>query len=218
MSDEMQRTLTTTRRQDNRRARSAPALPVPAWVVMSDTARLADPAPIIPYLPPGSAVIVRHPDPETASDMARSLIGLARAHSVTLLISAAVPPTRLDADGVHIPEAALSNWKASDLARLRPGFVSVSAHSLRAARRAWHMGADTVLLSPVFATDSHKGTASLGLPRFATIANAAGLPVIALGGVTEKRIRRVLAAGAAGVAGIGLFTAAINSAKSGGFQ
>jgi len=214
----MQRTLTTTDRQDNRRARTAATLPVPAWVVMSDMQRLPDPAPIIPYLPPASAVIVRHPDADTATDMARSLIGLARGHGVTLLLSATRPPARLDADGVHIPEAALRNWRASDLARLGPALVTASAHSLRAARRAGRLGADAVLVSPVFTTDSHAGAASLGLSRFVTIVRGAGLPVIALGGITEERIRRVLATGAAGIAGIGLFTGAINSAKSGGFQ
>jgi len=185
---------------------------------MSDVTRLPDPAPIIPHLPPDSAVVVRHPDPDTAADMARGLIGLARAHGVTLLLAAPHPPDRLDADGVHIPEAALANWNATDIARLDLGFVCASAHGLRAARRARRMGADAVLLSPVFATDSHAGASVLGLARFAAITKAAGLPVIALGGIAENRIRRVLAAGAAGIAGIGLFTGAIDSAKSGGFQ
>ena len=113
---------------------------------MSDEARLPDPWPLIPHLPPESAVIVRRRDADAAADMAKSLALAARPFGVT------------------------------------------------------------VLLSPVFATRSHEDTAALGMMRFAAICQATNLPVIALGGISAGRVRRVLRAGAAGVAGIGLFT------------
>jgi len=196
----MQRTLTTTRRQNNDRHHA-----VPAWVVMTDDRRLPDPSPLIPFLPPGSAVIVRHRDAGGATRIATDILPAARRHGVLVLISQATPPARLICDGVHIPETALSNWKACDLARLGPGLVTASAHGAGAVMKAGRLGADAVLLSPVFATESHRHARALGLNRFAAIVRHAGVPVIALGGVTETRIRRLLHAGAAGIAGIGLF-------------
>ncbi len=173
---------------------------------MSDEARLPDPSPLIPHLPPDSAVIVRHRDAGAAADMARSLAWAARPFGITVLLSAATPPARLDADGIHIPEAALGNWRARDFRRLRPALVTASAHGARTVLRARRLGVDAVLLSPVFPTQSHQHERALGVMRFAAICRNANLPVIGLGGISAGRIRRVLRAGAAGVAGIGLFT------------
>lgn len=172
---------------------------------MSDEDRLADPALLLPYLPPASAIIVRRRDPMAARDMARALTLAAAASGVTILLSATSPIDRLDAHGLHIPEAALANWRRSDIARLQPQLVTASAHGPMAAMRAAAFGVDAVLVSPVFATDSHETRRALGIMRFAAIARAAPIPVIALGGITAPRVRRVLHMGAAGIAGIGLF-------------
>ncbi|WNK00242.1 thiamine phosphate synthase [Thalassospiraceae bacterium LMO-JJ14] len=173
---------------------------------MTDVERLPDPAPYLPHLPPASAIIVRHPQMDEAHRMAAALMPKARRYGVAVLLSAPFPPALLEADGIHIPEAALGRWKASDIARLNPALVTASAHSQRAVMTAKRRGVDAVLLSPVFPTRSHGTAASLGVSRFATIAGTAGLPVIALGGITEARIIRVLHAGASGLAGIGLFS------------
>lgn len=74
-----------------------------------------------------------------------------------------------------------------------------------AVLRAAMFSVDAVLVSPVFPTKSHEASQALGLMRFAAIAAAAPIPVIALGGISAARIRRVFRAGAAGIAGIGLF-------------
>ncbi|MBO6518832.1 MAG: thiamine phosphate synthase [Rhodospirillales bacterium] len=172
---------------------------------MTDEQRLADPSPILPYLPPHSAVIIRRREIGDSEDMARQIMARAHLHGVNVLISASRPPDRLEADGVHIPEQAMRHWSASDFRRLRPALVTASAHSERAVTCARKLGVDAVLLSPVFPTQSHDGTYALGIMRFAGICRRAGLPVIALGGVSGHRLRRVFRAGAAGVAGIGLF-------------
>ena len=196
---------------------------------MTDVERLPDPAPYLPHLPPASAIIVRNPDMDEAHRMAAALMPGARRHDVAILLSAPFPPVVLETDGVHIPEAALGRWKASDIARLNPALVTASAHSQRAVMAAKRRGADAVLLSPVFPTRSHNTVASLGLSRFAAIAAKADLPVIALGGITQARVLRVLLAGASGLAGIGLFGPGdaanpwpngvpLSASKSGGFQ
>src|SRR5207244_1043033 len=62
------------------------------------------------------------------------------------------------------------------------------------------------LAGTVFATVSKPGAGpTLGDAGLADVARASAAPVLAIGGVTIERLPRVAAAGAAGVAGIGLF-------------
>lgn len=64
-------------------------------------------------------------------------------------------------------------------------------------------GADYVGIGPVFGTGSKPdaGTA-LGVEEFSRLAAAAGLPAVAIGGVSPANARLVMQAGAAGVAAI----------------
>ncbi len=132
----MQRTLTTSFRQDNNRPSMLPDKPVlsdgpslPDWYVMMDRARLPDPSALVPHLPANSALIIRDPDPLVAAQMAVKLGEHCRRHGVLVLLSCPEPPQTLPCDGIHIPEKALARWRASDLQRLRPGLLTASAHS-----------------------------------------------------------------------------------------
>lgn len=99
-------------------------------------------------------------------------------------------------DGVHWPGHAPRGRAAGG--RL----VTASAHSRRDAIAAFGAGADLVFLSPVFQTRSHPGAAPLGPVRFGLAARGLPGPVIALGGMTAARARRLAPLGAAGYAGI----------------
>jgi thiamine-phosphate pyrophosphorylase len=59
-----------------------------------------------------------------------------------------------------------------------------------------------VMVSPVFPTRSHPGAPALGAARAARIGRLAGVSVVALGGMTERRWRRVAGLGFAGWAAI----------------
>jgi len=59
-----------------------------------------------------------------------------------------------------------------------------------------------VFVSPVFATRSHPGARALGPIRFALMVRGLPIPVIALGGMTAKRARRLQLLGASGWAAI----------------
>jgi thiamine-phosphate pyrophosphorylase len=62
------------------------------------------------------------------------------------------------------------------------------------------------LLSPVFATESHREARPLGLEVLAEACRTAGkMPVYALGGVNAANAASCVAAGATGVAGIRMF-------------
>lgn len=201
-------TLTSEDGQDKRRAFGTGGHAVPRWVLLTDEARLADPSALIARLPRGSAVIVRDRDSKRATDTVAGLRQACRSLGILLSQSVTEVPKRLAADGLHIPEHALKRWRRIDVLRLQPALLTTSAHTRIGAVRAFRLGADAVLLSPVFPTASHPGRASLGLWRFAAIARTAPLPVIALGGITYSNARQVQELGAAGIAGIGLFAEA----------
>lgn len=76
-------------------------------------------------------------------------------------------------------------------ARRGSGVVTWPVHDLAEARAALRARADAVFVSPVFATRSHPGAASLGKRRARVIGRAAGVPIIALGGMSEARFRRL---------------------------
>lgn len=81
--------------------------------------------------------------------------------------------------------------------------LSVSAHSLEAARAAQRAGADLLLFSPVFSPSYAPHTPGVGLEALERVAGAVSVPVWALGGVTPERTPACLEAGAYGIAAIG---------------
>ena len=108
----------------------------------------------------------------------------------------------LGASGIHLDSRSLARVGK------RPDFewVGASCHDGRELARAHDLGLDYALLSPVKPTDSHPEAAPLGWARFARLAENAGIPVYALGGVEPEDLSEALSHGAHGIAGIRAFT------------
>ncbi len=104
------------------------------------------------------------------------------------------------ADGVHltrnsIPVQAVRNRVKNRL------LIGVSTHSLKEAREAEKGGADFITLGPVFRTPAKvQYGAPVGLDTLNAVSRKIAIPVFAIGGIKENRIRRVKKAGAYGVA------------------
>jgi thiamine-phosphate pyrophosphorylase len=64
---------------------------------------------------------------------------------------------------------------------------SMAVHDECEARAANEAGADLVFVSPIFSTRSHPGASPLGAEGAAKLAQIAGCPAIALGGMTFGR-------------------------------
>jgi thiamine-phosphate pyrophosphorylase len=108
------------------------------------------------------------------------------------------------AHGVHLRADSVP---ASSVARLlaREALVGRSVHSLEEAVASGREGCvDYLVLGTMFQTSSKE--ASQRLATLEELAHLAiGIPVLAIGGMTVERAAVVSRAGAAGIAGIGLF-------------
>ena len=176
--------------------------PLPALILMTDEARLADPLPAARTLPAGSAIIFRHYGVPERAVLARRLAAIARRRGLVLLVGEdPVLARRVGAAGVHLPERAIR--RAAAVRWQRDWLITAAVHSHVALASAAACGADAALLSPVFATASHPNARALGLQRFAAITRASSLPVYALGGIDRAHANLLRGSGAVGIAGIG---------------
>jgi thiamine-phosphate pyrophosphorylase len=101
------------------------------------------------------------------------------------------------ADGVHLPANGVSPQLPK---RLAPDLiVGVSVHSLEAAQRAEHEGADYVQFGAIFGSGDKPPQ---GLKALEQVARSISIPLIAVGGITYELIEACMNAGAYGVAAI----------------
>lgn len=103
------------------------------------------------------------------------------------------------ADGVHLGQKDLPPEAVRDI--LPEGSViGVSANNVDEARRAQEHGAGYVAVGSIFPTASKEMTRPASPERLAEVKVAVGVPVVAIGGIHEGNIDRVLEAGADAVA------------------
>jgi thiamine-phosphate pyrophosphorylase len=151
-------------------------------------------------------VLVREPDLDARhlARLVRDLVAVRRATATRLVVN-----DRLDvalaegADGVHLRG---DSFAASAVRRIvPPGFVvGRSVHTVAEARAAGPV--DYLVAGTVFPTVSKPAAVAwLGVEGLSSIARAVSAPVLAIGGMTAAHLADVQAAGAAGVAAIGLF-------------
>ena len=139
--------------------------------------------------------------------LVRRCVEAARGSDTRILVN-----DRLDvalaarAHGVHLRADSMPAPRVRTLCP--PGFVvgrSVHARD-EAIDVAAAGGLDYLLFGTVFATSSKPGRPAVGLAALAELASAITIPVLAVGGVTPDNVGKVVLAGAAGFAAIGMFT------------
>jgi thiamine-phosphate pyrophosphorylase len=140
---------------------------------------------------------------------ARRLVRSAEAFALRTETEA-VGATRAETDAVGAlrAETDTPGARQSEGEAFRRAFlVGKSVHSVDEARAA--RGADYLIAGTVFRTVSKDaGQPLIGVAGLRTIVQAAAAPVLAIGGITREHLAEVAATGAAGIAAIGLFTAA----------
>lgn len=169
--------------------------PLPKRWLFTDEERGGDPRPAMKALPRGSGVIFRHYGAADREAMARECARIARRRGLTFVVAGdADLARRVGAAGVHMPGFARMH---------RP--LTAAAHDRAELVRAGRAGARLIFVSPVFATRSHPGAATLGPAGFGRLVRGSRVAVAALGGMTRARYRALKPLGAAGWGGISAF-------------
>jgi thiamine-phosphate pyrophosphorylase len=147
-------------------------------------------------------MVYRHFGDPARVRVARRLAALCRSRGLMLLIGAdADLARRCGADGVHWPQRLLPAQRGGEFK-----LVTGSAHDGNGVRDTAAARLDACVLSPVFPTQSVSARAPLGLFHASQLARTCGIPVIALGGVHDRRARRLAGRGFAGLAAVGALT------------
>lgn len=134
-------------------------------------------------------------------ETARKIQALCAEKGVPLIVNDRVDVAlAVDAHGVHLGQDDVPIPLAREL--LGPAkIIGGSAATIEKARACLSDGADYVGIGPVYATGSKSDAgAVVGTTRLKEMIPQIPLPVIAIGGIDERRIRPVMDAGAYGVA------------------
>lgn len=161
--------------------------PLPRRWLMTDP-RMGDALwPALARLPRGSGIVFRHyqlPDGERRR-LTQRIAAIARARGLMLVIAGKPRGgSTLPSHGRH------------------PGALTAPVHNRRQAIAAIRNGARLLFASPLFATRSHPGARPLGRVRLGLMIRDLAVPVIALGGMDERRWRALHALNIHGWAGI----------------
>lgn len=163
---------------------------VPVCWLMCDARLGTRMSAIVAAMPPRSAVVVRPyaMQVEKRAELIRSIRRVARAKHHLLLIAGGGSDAGFD--GRH-----------GGACRTK-GFLSLPVHDRRELAQANRLGADAVLISPVWPTRSHPDGNTLGRQGFACLAAASMARPVALGGVRARQFARLRIHGATGWAAI----------------
>ena len=187
-------------------------LPLPVWYAISNRRMVPDipPEDLLRMLFHSRAAIVQWREKDLSEAENRRYVRLgvelaAQTGKLFLVNSAVNLAAEEGAGGVHLT----SNQDVCEGIRARrriknPGWVvGRSVHSLQEALESEKAGADYLLAGPVFRPISKKSyLPPLGLEKLADICRKLSVPVFALGGISRDNYPGVIAAGAAGIAGI----------------
>ena len=159
--------------------------PLPDIWLISDERNDASLEFALARLPRASGFIYRHYHLDDAARIERfhMLAHLARTRGhIVILADSALTAREWGADGIYGAPRALYP-RRNDMIQL------ATAHDLAEVGLANRFGADALLLSPVFATNTHPDADTLGPSKFRALARHAQMPVIALGGMTAERAK-----------------------------
>lgn len=139
-----------------------------------------------------NGVILRDYDHPQRAVLAAQMAALCRTQGRAFWVAGDIGlATHLSA-GFHCPSYLITRRPQFALTLPLPSTAAV--HNMRQIKQAAEAGFTTVILSPAFPTDSHRGQPALGVLRFMTLARAAaerGLRVYALGGMTDNNWKRL---------------------------
>ncbi|MFD1517433.1 thiamine phosphate synthase [Pseudonocardia yunnanensis] len=181
--------------------------PLPRLLFFTDPVRTPQPEAVAERLPTGAGIVYRPFGAADAVARGLRLAEIARRRRLVLLAGAdpALAET-IEADGLHLPQRLVETGPT--LRAAHPAWrLTVAAHDAAAVHAAERCGAEAVVVSPVFPSNSASATNPLGVAAAGEIAKGSALPVYALGGVNAKTAGALIHAGVYGLAAIEAFVA-----------
>ena len=134
-------------------------------------------------------------------EAARIIREIARNKGVFFIVNDRVDVAILaDADGVHLGQDDLTVTEARKLLG-KDKIIGYSTHNLREASEAIRLPVDYISFGPIFPTKTKKDAKiPKGLKGLAEVKKAVGIPIVAIGGITETNMIHVFQEGADSVA------------------
>jgi len=172
---------------------------VPPLLFFTDPDRTPRPWEVAARMPAGSGVVYRAFGAADAHGTAQRLRAVTKNRGIKLLIGRDADLAQaVGADGVHLPERALS--AAYALSGRRPGWILTGAvHSVEAGLAARDV--DAVVLSPIFPAGGASAVRpALGAQTLSDVARFRA--VIALGGITADNAGMLMGTGVSGIAAV----------------
>jgi thiamine-phosphate diphosphorylase len=129
-------------------------------------------------------------------ELAKDARTATRAHDCKLIINDRIDiALACHADGVHLGQDDLP--LSTGRALMGEKIIGISTHNLAQAHAAERNGADYIGFGPMFGSATKvTGYEARGLEMLQQIRRAVKLPIVAIGGITEKNVREVWQAGA----------------------
>lgn len=172
-----------------------PDQPLPRLWMMTDERQGEALLPALARLPEAAGIVFRHYSLPPAQRRALfDAVRTAAGSRLLLLAGPAQEALAWGADGSH-GRGGVGHEEAR-------GLRTAPVHDAAELRAAEAAGASLVFVSPVFATRSHPGAATLGVRGFLALAQSTALPAVALGGMDATRGAALMAEGAYGWAAI----------------
>lgn len=104
------------------------------------------------------------------------------------------------ADGVHLGQSSMPPSAVRKIAKDKL-MIGVSTHGIKEALEAEKRGADFITLGPVYKTPSKlKYGKPIGIDVLKKVKSRVSIPVFAIGGIKEDKVKEVMGAGADGIA------------------
>jgi thiamine-phosphate pyrophosphorylase len=186
---------------------SANGRDLPPLFYLTDPKRTPHPEEIVAHLPTGAGVIYRHFGDPHAEAHARVLRTLCDDNGVRLLIGQDdALAEEVGADGVHLPERALS--KGPDIRERHPHWLITGAcHGCETLDLGEVTALDGLFISPIFTSQSPsaKDVAPLGVKGIQMFCDLSPVPVLGLGGIRADNADQLTHSGLAGFGAIDAF-------------
>lgn len=179
--------------------------PLPRLLFFTDPVRTPEPEAVAEHLPAGTGIVYRPFDASDAVARGLRLTEIARRRRLVVLAGAdpALAET-IGADGLHLPERSVET--AQTVLSAHPTWrLTVAAHDLVSVHKAGSCGAEAVVVSPVFPSNSPSAGIPMGVAGVRETAGQSPLPVYALGGVNANTAGTLIGTGVYGLAAIEAF-------------